>query len=360
MVPVMVPVMAWALLLGRSMRSLGERLSRLLLGTAHPGASLVTEAPAVPVREIFRRFWPYARSYRWWLLATLVFIVAGPLIDAATIWLFKLLVDTVLVPHDLGPLRQIIVAYFGLTLAGGVLSFCDDYLSTWVGERVLLSLRTDFFAHLQTLSLDFFERRPLGDILSRLTSDIASIEEFLLSGMASTISYALRIIFFAGALFYLQWQLALVSLVVVPLFWLTARAFSGRLRQVARAQRLRSGSISAVAEESLGNVMLVQAYNRQADEVARFHHHNLARFAAQLAATRIKALFGPLIDFIELAGMMVILGAGTWLLAQGTISLGGLLVFLAYLSRLYGPIRGVSRFANSLSAASASAERIIE
>jgi ATP-binding cassette subfamily B protein len=332
---------------------------RLLMGREE-GQAIVAAAPPVPIREIFRRFWPYARPYRRWVWLSLFFVALVPAIDTATIWLFKLVVDDVLVPNDFGFLLWIALAYLGLTLLSGVVSFCDSYLSTWVGERFLLSLRISFFRHLQGLSLDFFERRRLGDIMSRLTSDIASIENFVLSGVVDALSNTLRIVFFVGALFYLQWHLALVSLLVVPLFWLAARYFSRLIKQASREKRRRSGSISAVAEESLSNAALVQAYNRQEAEIDRLHRENLGSFEATMASTRLKAVFGPMINLVELGGALVVIGMGTWELSQGRLSLGGLLAFLAYLHQLYGPVRGLSSLVNSIYSASAGAERIIE
>src|SRR3954467_6936212 len=333
---------------------------RALLEPTFEDDALVAESPPVPPREVFRRFWPYAKPYRRWLLVSLVLIAVVPAIETATIWMFKVVVDRVLVPHDFGPLWWIALAYLGLTLAAGVASFLDDYLSTWVGERFLLSLRTGFFRHVQGLSLDFFDRRRLGDLISRLTGDIASIETFVLSGVADAISYVFQIVFFAAALFYLQWDLALVSLFVAPLFWLSARRFSRLIKHASREKRRRSGSIGAVAEESLSNAALVQAYNRQETEVERFHEQNLGGFHARMASTRIRALFTPVIDLIEIAGAIVVIGLGTWELSQGRLSLGGLLVFLPYLSQLYSPIRGLSRLSNTLYSASAGAERVIE
>jgi ATP-binding cassette subfamily B protein len=339
------------------------RVRAALAALVSPGTDaggVVVAAPPVPVREIFRRFWPYARPYRRWLWVTALFVILLPAIETATIWLFKLVVDEVLVPRDFGPFLWIALAYLGLTLLSGVVSFLDDYLSTWVGERFLLSLRTDFFRHLQGLSLDFFERKRLGDVLSRLTSDVSSIENFVLSGVADALSYVIRIVLFLGALFYLQWDLALVSLFVAPLFWVAARRFSTLIKTASREKRRRSGSIGAVAEESLSNAMLVQAYNRQEGEVGRFHTENLGSFRATMASTRIRALFTPVIDVIELAGAIVVIGLGTWMLSRGELSLGGLLVFLTYLTQLYSPIRGLSRLSNTIYSASAGAERIIE
>ena len=322
--------------------------------------ALVDAAPPVPVREIFTRFWPYARPYRRWLALGMVFLVLTPALDTATIWMFKLVVDNVLVPRDFGPFVWIAFAYLGLTLLSGVTGFFDEYLATWIGERFLLDMRTSFFRHLQDLSLDFFERRRLGDIISRLTGDIAAIESFVLSGVTDALSYALRIIFFSTALFLIQWDLALVSLVVAPFFWLTARRFSRMIKVASREKRRRSGSISSVAEESFSNAALVQAYNRQDGEVQRFHRENLGSYEATMASTRLRAIYSPLIDLIELAGAMLVIGLGTWELSRNAMTLGELLVFLTFLTQLYSPIRGLGKLANSIYAASAAAERIIE
>ncbi len=312
------------------------------------------------MREIFQRFWPYARPYRKWLALSLLLIALVPLIDTAMIWMFKIVIDQVLVPQDFGPFAWIAAAYLGLTVLAGVLGFFDDLLANWIGERFLLDLRTRFFAHLQGLSLDFFDRRRLGDLISRLTGDIASIEAFVLSGVTDAISYLLRIVFFSAALFYLQWDLALISLVVAPLFWLAAKRFSRLIKVASREKRRRSGSISSVAEESLSNAPLVQAYGQEEAEVERFHRENLGSYHAEMASVRLKALYTPLIDLIELVGALLVIGLGTWELSQGHLTLGGLLVFMTFLTQLYSPVRGMSRLVNRIHAASAAAERIIE
>jgi len=274
--------------------------------------------------------------------------------------MYKVLVDEVLVPQNFGLLGWVALAYLGLVVLDGVVSFCDEYLSAWVGERFLVSLRTEFFRHLQGLSLGFFDRRRLGDVISRLSQDVDAIEELVLSGVVSALSYSFQLLFFLGVLFYLRWELALVSLLVVPLFWLAARRFSRLIQQAVREERRRAGSIGAVAEESLSNAPLVQAYNRQEAEVARFHRENLGSFKAQMVASRLSAFFTPLVNVIELAGVLAVVGAGVWELSQGRLTIGGLLVFIVYLSRLYAPIEGLSDLLNTVYEASAGAERIIE
>src|SRR5439155_5345013 len=132
------------------------------------------------------------------------------------------------------------------------------------------------------------------------------------------------------------------------------------IKRASRARRRHAGSITSVAEESLSNVALVQAYGGQQRELARFRVENLKALAATMAATRLKAAFSPLVDLIELLGALVVVGLGTWRLAHGEMSLGALLVFITYLNGLYSPIRGLTRLVNTLYSASAGAERILE
>ena len=325
-----------------------------------PGPVGTEAPPQLSLRELFKRFWPYARPYRWFIWLTLPLIALATAAETARIWLFKILVDRVLVPRDFGPFWWIALGYVGVTLLAGAVAVGDSYLSSWVGGKFILSLRTRLFRHLQGLSLDFFARRPLGDMISRLTSDVAAIESFVLSGVGDTLAYILRIAVFAGALFYIQWTLALVSLLVAPLFWSVPKRFARVIKHASREKRRRSGSISSVAEESLSNAQLVQAYNRQETEIARFERENLGLFEAYMMSARAKALVSPLVSLIGMACALAVIGMGVWMLSEGRLSLGELLVFLTYLGSLYGPIRGLGRLGTTVYAASAAAERIAE
>jgi ABC-type multidrug transport system fused ATPase/permease subunit len=148
--------------------------------------------------------------------------------------------------------------------------------------------------------------------------------------------------------------------VVVPLFWVVARYSATRIKGAARERLRRSGSSSAVAEESFANAALVQAYNRQATEVARYHRQTLAGFHAHMASTRVKALLSPVVDLIELVGGLVVMAVGTWVLARGRLTLGELLIFFTYVGRLYSPVRGLAQLGTSVYVASAAAERVVE
>jgi ATP-binding cassette subfamily B protein len=216
------------------------------------------------------------------------------------------------------------------------------------------------FSHLQTLSVNFSDRRPLGDTLSRLTGDVSAIENLVLTGVTQTTAQIIKIGLFTAVLCYLSWQLTVVSLVAVPLFWLTARFFSQRIKAASQQVRRRSGSLSAIAEESLANATLIQVYGRQHAQITRFTQASRGTLTAELAATRLRAGFAALIDLLEVAGVMVIIGIGGWELTTHRITLGVLLVFLVYLSQLYSPLRGLGQLSNTIYAATASAERLID
>jgi ATP-binding cassette, subfamily B, bacterial len=323
-------------------------------------SDLLPEAPPVGLLTIFRRFWPDTRLYRGRVWAGLLLVAVGPLLSAATIYLIKVLIDDVLQPHNFHLFPQVAGAYLVLTVAGGVVSYFDEYLAAWVGERFILDLRSRLFGHLHRQSSSFFDRNQLGDILTRLTDDITAIEQLILSGVGAALGFVFELTFFVAALFYLDWRLALASLVAAPGFLLVARSFSSRIKAASGERQRKTGSITAVAEESLGNAALVRAYDRSDAEQGRFDTENLASFRAQMRATRLQALFIPLTDLLEVVGVLLVVAFAVWELTNNDITLGGVLAFVAYLTQLYAPIQGLGALINELFSASASAERVIE
>jgi subfamily B ATP-binding cassette protein MsbA len=335
------------------------RLRALLLPSEHD-SDLVAAAPGVAPRELVRRFWPFARPYRRGIAAGLVLVALLPAVQTAEIWLFKVVVDDVIVPGELAALPAIAAIVLGLTLVGAALSFGEDYAWTWAGERFLLDLRATFFSHLQALSFDTLDRRRLGDLIARMGGDIQAIESFVLGGLGEAVSALARIGFFAGALFLLDWQLALYALVLAPPFYLAARHFARLARHAAREKRRRSGALSAVAEESLANTALVQSYNRVEDERNRLLHEGEGVVDAELAASRVGGAFAGIVAVIEVAGVLAVVGFGTWAVQDGRLTIGGLLAFMAFLTQLLRPVGDLSHLASSLLSAAAGGERVLE
>jgi len=334
-----------------------------MVASLRPGADdsrLVEDAPGMTLRAVFTQFWPYLRPLRWWIALGLGLLAISSLIAIAEILLFQRLVDDVLVPATYEPLLWIALTYVGLNVLSAIVSGGDDILSTWVSQRFLLKLRTDTFRHVLGLPLHVHERRRLGDVMSRLTSDIGSVERFMIGQLTSGVAAVIQLVFLVAALFWLQWELALASMIVVPLFWFVATRFARFVRDVSRERARRGGSLSAVAEEAIGTSALVQAYNREDEAVAAFHRQNRGIADAQMAASRVRSVFMPVVDLAELVGILCVIVLGTWALATDRLSLGGLLAFLTLMSQCYRPIRELGDLLPDMFAATAGIERVAE
>ena len=283
-----------------------------------------------------------------------------PAADAAAVWTWKLLIDDVVVPRELTRFLPIVGVFTALTLTRSLMDAYSRYLSTWLVSHFILELRISVFSHLESLSLNFFDRRRRGDVLSRLDSDVGAIQTFIFSGPIAALSIALRIVFFSVALFLISWQLALIAFITAPLFAVIARIAARLRRDASREERRLSGAVGARAQETLAAISLVQASGREEHEARRLREDGLGVLHAQLASARIKSAYGLLVDVIEAVGGLSIVGAGIYLLSHDGITVGGFLVFIAYLLNLYSPIRGFGQLTTTMFTAFAGAERVIE
>ncbi|MDQ3737897.1 MAG: ABC transporter ATP-binding protein/permease [Actinomycetota bacterium] len=321
---------------------------------------VVDDAPAMTIREVIKRYWPWMRPLRGFLLIGLLLLAVAPMIEVVEVVLFQRLVDDVLAPGNAGPLVAIALVYLGLNIVSAVVTGIDDYLHTWISQRFLVALRTDAYRQVLAQPQYLHDQRRLGDVLSRLTSDVSAVGRFMISDLADAVTATVRLLFFVAALFWLSWELAAASLVVVPIFWLFATSFARRVRTVSREKVRRHGSLGAIAEEHLANVPLVQAYNLEEEAVAEFRRQNDGLAANELTSSRIRSLFLPIVDLAELLCVLCVVGLGTWTVATDRLTLGGLLAFLTLMAQSYRPVRELSSLIPSLYSASAGVERITE
>lgn len=326
-----------------------------------PRTTRSTAAPSsLRVRDVLRRFWPYAAPRRRWMAVALLLAAITPALMSVEIWLFKIVVDDVLIPRDFGLFPLVAATYVGLTLVQALCDGAGRLMSTWLSQRFLVDVRTALLDHLQRLPLEFLNRNRLGDVMSRVSGDVSAIEAFLVSGSSAALSSLLQLVFFTAALFLLQPVLALVALVVTPLFWCTSRYFARRLKDISRERQRLSGSLNASLEQTLSTLPLVQAYDAGEREVQRYVTEAEAKYRAEMSSARLRSVYAPTLDFIELLGVLVVIGTGAWLLSQDRMTVGGLLAFLTFLTRLYGPVRGLGSAVTTAFSAAAGAERVVE
>ncbi|MGX9891378.1 ABC transporter ATP-binding protein [Streptomyces sp. NPDC002276] len=318
------------------------------------------ETPTIPARTAFRRFWPLTVGLRRWLILVWVCTVVAALAETESILLFSDLTDRALAKGSLAAFWSPAVIWLGVALVGAVVAYAGNSLAAWATERFVMRLREHVFDHVQQLPPHFFQRHRQGDLLSRLTSDVEAIETLVVSGVVGTASAIFSALFYAAAAFWLRWDLAAATFVLAPLFWLAARRFSGSIKDVSRAGRVADGAITSVVEESLGNIVLTQAYGRRDAERRRLNEEASAWFRASVRSTRLNEAYEQLVSVIETVCVLAVIGIGAWEISTGRMTLGQLLAFSAFLGYLYPPVRGLAQLGLTITAATAGAERLIE
>ncbi|MEU7892266.1 ABC transporter ATP-binding protein [Nonomuraea sp. NPDC049152] len=286
--------------------------------------------------------------------------ILAALCEVAAIALFGYITDQVLSAGDLGAFWRPALTWLGLAVVAGVFSFAGSYVTALGAERFLLKLRDAVFAHLETLTPDFFDNRKLGDLMARLTDDVQAIEELVGSGLVKVVTTLASVVFFAGAAFYIRWDLALVTMALIPAFLLVSKLFAGRFRTAAARERLSNGAMNSVIEESLSNQSLVQSYNRQRSESRHLHREGRTWLKANMTQAWLSGAYGPAVQVLETICLIVIIGFGAWEIASGRLSIGGLLAFAAYLAYLYPSVQSLGEIALTVSEAAAGSDRVME
>ncbi|MFG2473886.1 ABC transporter ATP-binding protein [Streptomyces fagopyri] len=312
------------------------------------------------VRAVFARFWPLTRGDRRWLALIVGCVAVAALAETAAILLFARLTDHALGSGSLAAFWGPAGAWLGVAVIGALVGYLGNSLAVWTAERFVLRLRAGVFRHVQELPPDFFQKHRRGDLVERLTGDVEAIEQMVVSGVVGTVSAAFSAVFYAAAALWLRWDLALVTFVLAPLFLVAARRFSGRIRQASQDERTADGAITSVVEESLGNMVLTQAYNRRRAEERRLDREARAWMRASVRGARASEMYEQVVEVVETLCVLVVIGLGAREISQGRMSLGQLLAFAAFLGYLYPPIRGLGGLGLTLTAATAGAERIQE
>ncbi|QDN78936.1 ABC transporter ATP-binding protein [Streptomyces sp. S1A1-7] len=312
------------------------------------------------VREAFARFWPLTRGDRTWLLLIIGCVVVAALAETASILLFAQLTDHALKAGSLSAFWEPAGAWLGVAVIGAIVGYLGNSLAVWTAERFVLRLRASVFRHVQDLAPDFFQKHRQGDLVERLTGDVEAIEQMVVSGVVGTVSAAFSAVFYATAALWLRWDLALVTFLLAPLFLVAARRFAGRIKTASQEERAADGAITSVVEESLGNVVLTQAYNRRRAEEKRLDREARAWMRASVRGARASEMYEQFVEVVETLCVLAVIGLGAWEISKGRMSLGQLLAFAAFLGYLYPPIRSLGQLGLTLTAATAGAERIQE
>jgi ATP-binding cassette subfamily B protein len=310
--------------------------------------------------RLMRRLLGYLRPYRLRVAGAVALLFAGSLIELAGPYLTKVALDEAIPNRDLGFLGTLVAVY----LASLVLAFGFEYgqalLTTWLGQRIMYDLRGQVFAHLQRLSLRYFDKNPVGRLMTRVTNDVEALNEAFSSGIVTVFGDVFTLVFILAAMLQLNWRLALVTFTVLPFVFAAAFVFRGLIRKAFRDIRIRLARINAYLQEHLGGMRVVQLFGRERQVMDRFATINREHTEANLRSITYYALFFPVIEVLSAVAMALILWYGGWQSLDGTLSVGLLAAFLQYTRRFFRPIQDLSEKYNLLQGAMAASERIFE
>ena len=274
-------------------------------------------------------------------------------------YLAGLAVDRGIEERDLETLTVIVVAFLLAGVAAFVLSGLQTYFTGWVGERGLADLRIRLFGHLQRLSLGYYERNRTGATVSRITNDVEALDQLVTDGVSSLVQNTLVLLGTAVVLFLLDWRLALVTLVVLPLMLGATAWFRIRSNRAYRRVRERLGLVTATLAEDISGMRVVQSFTREPASQTTFRGVNDRYRSANYETVVLSGVYFPTVDVLSSVATAIVLGFGGWLVIDGNMTIGTLFAFILYLSNFFDPVQQLSQLYNTFLSATAALDRIL-
>jgi len=310
--------------------------------------------------EVVLRLIRYLKPYWFPVLGALFFTLVNAATQGLAPFLVGRAIDEFIAQDDLSGLTQIVILMIVVYIVGMFSMRFQTYLMASSGQRVLADMRRQVIEKVETLSLQYLERKESGDLMSRLVNDIDSINAFLSQGLAQSIGALFALVGIVVAMFLLNWQLALAVLAIVPLMLLATTFFARRARQAFRRTRTTIGDVSADLQEELGGVKVTQAFNRGDLNIRRFVERNAANRDANVNANAITSAFAPTMDVLSTLDTAIVAALGGYMAVQGAITVGVVVSFLQYVQNFFRPVQTVAQIWTLAQSAFAAAERVFD
>lgn len=310
------------------------------------------------IGQTLRRLLTYLSPHWTALSIAGLMVLLNALAQLAAPYLTGLAVDQFIVNGDLQGLNRLMLILLSTYVASWLTQAAQFMVTINVGQDVLYAMRDKIFEHFQALSLRFFDEREAGDLMSRLTNDTNAINRTLNAGLAQFVGNFVLLVGILIALLVLNWKLALISMAVLPLMFLSTFYFSKRARDAARRSREQLGKVSAELEENISGVRVVQAFGREQETYREFRSVNAASRDANVESETVTAAFRPTLDVFSNLGIALVLGAGGLMALNGAVTVGTIVAFLGYVRRFFQPVRSIGLLYTQVQTAIAAAERI--
>ncbi len=311
-------------------------------------------------REQFLRLMAFLKPYRRWVVTTICLMVVGSAAGLAGPYLMKVAIDFYIGPKNFHGLLLICLLWGVIYLINWAAMHYRMKIMAQVGQNVLHDLRHTLFSHIQKLSFKFYDGRPAGKIMVRLTNDVNALNQLLSSGVINVLTDSLTLAGIIGIMISMETRLALASFVTLPFLILLSTRLRRLIREAWRVVRRKTANINAYLQESLSGIRVTQAFVREPENQRHFVDINFDNLVHWMKAIRVNSIFGPLVELTGAVGTAVVFWYGTYLLIHGHLTVGTLVAFTSYQGRFWQPISNLSNFYTTLLVAMASSERVFE
>jgi ATP-binding cassette subfamily B multidrug efflux pump len=300
----------------------------------------------------------YLRPYRWLATGAVLLLLVQSGLALIGPRLTEHALDVAIPGMDVGLLGMLAGLYLASLLLELVVEYGGALLTAFVGQRVMYDLRMEIFGHLQRLSVTYFDRNPVGRLMTRVTSDVETLNELFSSGVVTIFGDVFTLVAIMGMMLLIDVKLALVTFAVIPLVWLTAAIFRRRVREAFRDIRYRLARLNAYLQERLSGMRVVQIFGREEDSARRFAQLNREHLGAHLRSITVYAIFFPVVEVLTAVAMALLLWYGGLRVLDETLTVGVLAAFIQYTRRFFQPLQDLSEKFNLLQSAMASSERV--
>ena len=310
--------------------------------------------------RLMRRLLKYLRPYKWHVVLGIILSIVTSAMEAIRPYFTKVAVDVNIAHGDKHGLLITALLFSAVLIVRGFVQYANAYLTQWIGQRTIFDLRMEIFRHLQRLAPKFYDRNPIGRMITRVTNDVEVLNEMFSSGIVMVFSDVFTIVGIFYFMFTMSWQLALVSLSVLPLLFYGTFLFRRKAREAYREVRIQIARINTFMQEHITGMTVDQIFNREKKAFSRFSDINGAHRDANIKSIFYYAVFYPGVDLIGAISVGLIIWYAGGNALNGAITLGIVMAFIQFNEMFWRPIRDLSEKYNILQTAMASSERIFQ
>jgi ATP-binding cassette subfamily B protein len=310
--------------------------------------------------RLIRRLLGYVAPYRWWVAASLLLLFLTTGMQLLGPYITKIAIDTYIAARDLHGLNLAVLAYLITVLLGFLSQYAQSYTVQYTGQRAMHDLRVQLFTHVQRQDLAFFDRNPVGRLMTRIINDVETLNELFGSGVVALLGDLLTLIGVAVAMLALDWRLALISFATFPLMLPATAAYRRRARDNYRDSRWILARMNAYLQENISGMATIQAFGQEARHFRRFKEINTQHRDVLIKSIQYNAVFFPSIELFSAITVGLLLWVGGAMILDERVLPGVIIAFVQYVNRLFTPIRDLAEKYNILQAAMASSERVFK